>query len=67
MAIRDGLTNCSKCGSKDTHRGLYGFGMELSPRWGKITSPGVTKWVCDGCGNEDTDETIIREEEVSES
>jgi len=63
MAIRDGLASCSECGSKDTHRGLYGFEMELNPRWGKINNPGVTKWVCDDCGHEDTDSSIIRSSE----
>lgn len=58
MAIRDGLASCSNCGSKDTHRGLYGFKMDLDPQFGKITDPGVTKWVCKDCGNEDTDSTI---------
>jgi len=67
MAVRDGLASCSTCGSKDTHRGLYGFEMELRPGWGKIISLGVTKWVCDGCGNEDTDETIIKEEGVTDA
>jgi len=66
MAIRDGLASCSKCGSKDTHRGLYGFEMTLSPRWGRIINPGVTKWVCDSCGHEDTDSTVIRIEEVED-
>ena len=57
---------CSKCGSKETHRGLYGFEMELNPRWGKINNLGVTKWVCESCGNEDSDATIIHvfDEEV---
>lgn len=63
MAIRDGLASCSACGSKDTHRGLYGFEMTLAPRFGKILDSGVTKWVCNSCKHEDTDETIIREAE----
>lgn len=62
MAIRDGLARCSACGSKDTHRGLYGFEMMLDPQFGKILNPGVTKWVCDSCGHEDTDSTIKKEE-----
>lgn len=37
--------------------------MDLAPRFGKITNPGVTKWVCDSCGHEDTDSTIKREAE----
>jgi len=52
---------CSKCGSEETHRGLYGFEMSLNDRdWGKIHNMGVTKWVCKSCGNEDSDATIIQ-------
>ena len=62
-----GLTECSNCHSKDTHRGLYGFEMELSPKWGKIKNLGVTKWVCNDCGHEDSDSTIINIGEESKS
>jgi hypothetical protein len=51
---------CSKCGSEDTHRGLYDFSMSLNDHdWGRIYSRGRTVWKCNSCGHEDTDSTVI--------